>query len=89
MMRGSKVASYTFLAMLSLAILTALAVAEDKRGRIVSFDPMTNIMIFDDGHAYMLQEGVQNANLAAGQTVVITFNEQDGRRLVTAVTPTR
>ena len=71
-------------AMIGLVGLAGLASAEDKRGRIISFDPLTKIIILEDGHAYMLRDDIDASSLRAGKTVVITYDEKDGRRIVTA-----
>ena len=83
-MSSMKITGFAAVMMLAMVTATGIATADDKRGRIISFDPLTKIIILEDGNAYMLQDNLDLASLHAGKTVVITYDEKDGRRIVTA-----
>ena len=54
-----------------------------RRGGV---DPATGIIILDDGQTYTLAEGVSVEGLQPGDVVTVSFEVQDDKNMVTAVT---
>ena len=67
------------------SVLVTSAYAEDARGRVISYDPMTKIIILDDGNAYILKDEAKAEGVQPGKVVVVTYSEEGGRRMVSAV----
>ncbi len=77
---------------LAAAAATALfasassAFAEDAVGTIEIVAPAEGIIILDDGQTYNLTDGVSVEGLQPGDSVTVSFEVQDDKKLVTAVT---
>lgn len=67
----------------TLAALTGAAFAGEATGTVQSVDPATRTITLEDGSNYVAAEGVAIEDLAAGDQVVITFD--DGTTNATAV----
>lgn len=76
----SLVAALAALAMLGFA---AVAHAAETSGRIISAD--SNMLVLEDGSAYALAEGVSVEGLQPGTLVTISYEEQNGQKIATAV----
>ena len=76
----SLVAALSALAMLGFA---ALAQAAETSGRIISAD--NKMLVLEDGSAFSLAEGVSVEGLQPGTMVTISYEEQNGQKIATAV----
>ncbi len=70
----------------ALFVSAGSAFAEDASGTIETVDPATGIIILDDGQTYTLAEGVSVEGLQPGDVVTVSFEVQDDKNMVTAVT---
>ena len=66
---------------------TGLALAEDAKGKIQSVDATAKTITLEDGTTYTLAEGVMVDNLQPGTEVTVSFEEKDGTKTASAVTP--
>lgn len=80
----SLVAALAAVAMLGFA---AIAQAAETSGRIISAD--SNMLVLEDGSAYALAEGVSVEGLQPGTMVTISYEEQNGQKIATAVVATQ
>ena len=73
----------------ALAILligfVGLAAAGEHKGKIISFDSGDRLVVFEDGTKVWLAEGVAVEGLKEGTVITITYEERDGKNVVTAV----
>jgi Cu/Ag efflux protein CusF len=74
----------TAIAMLGLA---GAASADEASGKIQSVDPGSRTITLDDGNAYIVSEGVAIDSLQPGSEVTVSFEEQNGQRVASGVTP--
>lgn len=74
---------------LGLALLLALAVsvtgawAADVEGKIQRIDPADRAIVLEDGTRLWLAEGLQMDTLKEGATVKASYEERDGKKVVT------
>ncbi len=67
--------------------MTGAALAEEAKGKIQSVDPTTKTITLEDGTVFMLAEGVAADTLQPGAEVTVSYEEKDGQKTATAVTP--
>ncbi len=70
------------LAMLGLA---GIASAEEANGRVASMD--STMLVLEDGTAFTIAEGVSTQGLQPGTEVTVSYEEIDGQKVATQVTP--
>ena len=78
-----------------LGVITAIAMlgfagaasADEASGKIESVDPGSRTIMLDDGNTYTVSEGVAIEGLQPGTEVTVSFEEQDGQRVASEVTP--
>ena len=63
------------------------ALAEDAKGKIQAVDPAAKTITLEDGTTYTLAEGVVVEGLQPGTEVTVSFEEKDGTKTASAVTP--
>jgi len=73
------------LAALAFLFSAALAYAEDASGKIQSVDSQT--LTLEDGTTFTIGEGVMVEGLEPGTEVTVSYEEQDGQKKATSVTP--
>lgn len=71
-----------------LAMSSLAALADEAQGAIMSVDPATMTVTFDDGNTYVLPASIDAASLQIGQKVTVEYSKDaDGKLTATAVTP--
>ncbi len=73
------------LAAVAFLFSAALAYAEDTSGMIASLDEQT--LTLEDGTTFTIGEGVSMEGLEPGTTVNVSYEEQDGQKVINSVTP--
>jgi hypothetical protein len=68
-----------------LAASTFGAVAAEVTGAITAVHPETHSVTLDDGHAYVMPDGIEVGAMKPGLRVSLTYEEVDGTRKVSAV----
>lgn len=77
------------------AVLTAVlflgaagaALADEATGKIQAVDPTSRAIQMEDGTIFTVAEGVAMDALQPGTEVMVSFEEKDGQKTATAVTP--
>jgi hypothetical protein len=78
------------LAVLPIVVLlasTGTLRADEARGKIQSIDAEAKSIILDDGTFYSVADGVAIDTLQPDTEVTVTYEENDGQKKATAVTP--
>lgn len=77
------------LALSTVAFLgsAGMASAEDVSGKIQAVDPTARTIQLEDGTIFTAAEGVALDALQPGTEVTVSFEEKDGQKMATAVTP--
>ena len=70
------------LAMLGFA---GIAQAEDASGRVATMD--ATMLILEDGTAFTIGEGVSVEGLQPGTGVTVSYEEIDGQKVATQISP--
>jgi Cu/Ag efflux protein CusF len=78
------IGAVTAIAMLGFA---SAASADEASGKIEAMDPGSRTIVLDDGNIYIVSEEVAVEGLQPGTEVTVSFEEQDGQRTATGVTP--
>ena len=65
--------------------LSAAAWAGDVAGKIQSVDPGERVIVLDDGTKLWVAEGLPIDTLKEGDSVKASFEERDGKNVVTAI----
>lgn len=73
----------TTLAAIAMLAFAAIAQAAETNGRIASADAA--MLILEDGTAFVVAEGVSVEGLQPGTQVVVSYEEQNGQKIATAV----
>ena len=73
----------TTLAALAMLGFATVAQAAETNGRIASAD--ATMLILEDGTAFVVAEGVSVEGLQPGTQVVVSYEEQNGQKIATAV----
>lgn len=72
-----------------IAVLLALsaggALAEEIQGKIQNVDPADRAFALEDGTRLWLAEGLSMADLKEGASVKATYEERDGKKVVTGL----
>ncbi len=72
-------------AALAFLFSAAAAHADEAAGTVASVDSET--LILEDGTTFTIGEGVSMEGLAPGTEVTVSFEEQEGEKVATEVTP--
>ena len=72
---------------LGLLATATVANASEMTGRVMTTDPATNTVIMEDGTVLELVNGLSVQDLAPGTKVVVTYDEKDGKNMVTDIAP--
>jgi uncharacterized protein DUF1344 len=70
---------------LLLALTVAAAWAGDAKGKIMTIDVTERVIILDDGSKLWIAEGLPIEELKEGQSVKASYEERDGKNVVTYV----
>jgi Cu/Ag efflux protein CusF len=68
---------------LALAVAVGAAWAADVEGKIQQIDPADRMIVLEDGTRLWLAEGLQMEGLKEGATVKASYEERDGKKVVT------
>jgi Cu/Ag efflux protein CusF len=82
-MNGFRIAA----AAIALMAASAIAQAAETTGTIEDIDPNGRTMMLDDGVTYQLDEAVDAEGLKTGDKVMVTYEQADGKIMVSAVSP--
>ncbi|WP_419903398.1 DUF1344 domain-containing protein [Kiloniella sp.] len=63
------------------------ASAAEMTGRVMTTDEATNTIIMENGTVLELAGGLSVKGLAPGTEVVVTYDEKDGKNMVTDIAP--
>ena len=75
------------LSVLSILGSAGVALAEEAMGKIQAVDPATRTLTLEDGSSFILGEAVAIDTLAPGSDVTVSYEEKDGQKTATQVTP--
>ena len=70
---------------LLLVLSVGLAAAGEHKGKIITFDSGDRLVVFEDGTKVWLSEGLATDEVKEGATIKVTYEERDGKWVVTAV----
>jgi hypothetical protein len=78
-----------FASIIALGIMgtATLASAAEMSGRVMTTDETTNTIIMENGTVLELSGDLSVKGLAPGTEVVVTYDEKDGKNLVTDIAP--
>jgi Cu/Ag efflux protein CusF len=82
-MNGFRIAA----AAIALMAAGAIAQAAETTGTIEDVDPSGRTMMLDDGVTYQLDEAVDAESLKTGEKVTVTYEQSDGKIVVSQVLP--
>jgi uncharacterized protein DUF1344 len=87
--RWEKVMKKTLVAISLAALLgtAGVALADEAKGKIQSVDATAKTITLEDGTTYTLAEGVMVDNLQPGTEVTVSFEDKDGTKTASSVTP--
>ena len=68
-----------------LLVLPLVALAEDVSGKIQSIDTSERAIVLEDGTKLWLAEGLPIDNLKEGARVKASYEERDGKKVVTSI----
>jgi hypothetical protein len=75
------------LSVLSILGTAGAALAEEAMGKIQAVDPATRTLTLEDGSSFVLGEAVAIDSLQPGSDVTVSYEEKDGQKTATQVTP--
>jgi hypothetical protein len=67
--------------------IAGTALADEASGRIQSVDPANGMLVLEDGTAFTVSEEVAIETLQPGTEVTVSYEEMDGKKQATSVTP--
>jgi hypothetical protein len=87
--RWEKVMKKTLVAISVAALLgtAGVALADEAKGKIQAVDPTAKTITLEDGTTYTLAEGVMIESLQPGTEVTVSFEDKDGTKTASSVTP--
>jgi len=65
------------------------ALADEATGRIQAIDPASGTLMLEDGTLFTVSEGVAIDTLQPGTEVTVSYEEMDGKKEATSVTPSQ
>ena len=75
------------LSVLSILGTAGVALAEEAMGKVQAVDPATRTLTLEDGSSFILGEAVAIDTLQPGTDVTVSYEEKDGQKTATTVTP--
>ena len=75
------------LSVLSILGTAGVALAEEAMGKVQAVDPATRTLTLEDGSSFILGEAVAIDTLQPGTDVTVSYEEADGQKTATQVTP--
>jgi hypothetical protein len=75
------------LSVLSILGTAGVALAEEAMGKVQAVDPATRTLTLEDGNSFILGEAVAIDTLQPGTDVTVSYEEKDGQKTATQVTP--
>jgi len=75
------------LSVLSILGTAGVALAEEAMGKVQAVDPATRTLTLEDGSSFILDEAVAIDTLQPGTDVTVSYEEKDGQKTATTVTP--
>ena len=63
------------------------SLADEASGRIQSVDPANGMLVLEDGTEFTVSEEVAIEALEPGAEVTVSYEEMDGKKQATSVTP--
>lgn len=72
---------------LTFFAIASFANADEVSGRITAMDADSGTILLEDGSMYTLGEGVSIDGLEPGTEVTVSYEEQEGQKVATEVTP--
>lgn len=75
------------LSVLSILGTAGVALAEEAMGKVQAVDPATRTLTLEDGSSFILGEAVAIDTLQPGTDVTVSYEEKDGQKTATEVTP--
>jgi Cu/Ag efflux protein CusF len=75
------------LSVLSILGSAGAALAEEAMGKIQAVDPATRTLTLEDGSSFILGDAVAIDSLQPGSDVTVSYEEKDGQKTATQVTP--
>ncbi|MBM3509446.1 MAG: DUF1344 domain-containing protein [Alphaproteobacteria bacterium] len=74
--------------MVGVVIATAAiaAIAAESKGTIEKIDPADRVLVLSSGETFTLAKNVMVETIKEGKTVVVVFDEKDGKKVASAVT---
>jgi Cu/Ag efflux protein CusF len=75
------------LSVLSILGTAGAALAEEAMGKIQAVDPATRTLTLEDGSSFVLGDAVAIDSLQPGSDVTVSYEEKDGQKTATQVTP--
>jgi Protein of unknown function (DUF1344) len=75
------------LSVLSILGTAGVALAEEAMGKVQAVDPATRTLTLEDGSSFILGEAVAIDTLQPGTDVTVSYEEKDGQKQATQVTP--
>lgn len=72
-------------AALAFALSASIAYADATGGKVASVDSQT--LVLEDGTTFTIGEGVSTEGLEPGTEVTVSYEEQDGQKVITEVAP--
>jgi uncharacterized protein DUF1344 len=75
------------LSVLSILGTAGVALAEEAMGKVQAVDPATRTLTLEDGSSFILGEAVAIDTLQPGTDVTVSYEEKDGQKTATQVTP--
>lgn len=82
-MNGFRIAA----AAIALMAAGTIAQAAETTGTIEDVDPNGRTIMLDDGVTYQLDDTVDAEGLKAGDKVTVTYEQSDGKIVVSAIAP--
>jgi len=74
-------------ALAALFVMSGAAVAANAEGTIKKLDKQTMTITLDDGKAYKLSEEFSVEDYSEGMSVMISYDEIDGKKIVLQIIP--
>ncbi len=70
---------------LAFVFSVAVAQAEEAGGKIAAVDSYAGTLVLQDGTTFTIAQGVSMEGLQPGTEVILSFEEQDGKLIVTEI----
>lgn len=71
---------------LSIVMAAATAFAAEVQGTVQTVDPQSGTLVLEDGSTFTIGEELAIDNLAPGDQIVVSYEEQGGQMVVNDIT---